>query len=177
VRIVAATNRDLRSAMEQGRFRSDLYFRFRVGIHLPPLRERREDLDRYIDNALTEVAQRHGIVKTVSSALRAFLHGYDFPGNLRELHNLIEQMAVMSDGCALELEHLPEHLSASLVACAPPACELAPGAAPGMLKEIEWRTIVEALRLEQGNRSRAARRLGISRKTLYRRLVGGEHER
>jgi len=179
VRIVAATNRDLRSAMEEGRFRSDLYFRFRVGIHLPPLRERREDLDRYIDNALTEVAQRHGIVKTVSAALRAFLHGYDFPGNLRELHNLIEQMAVMSDGCALELEHLPEHLHASQVSCAAPASEMAPsmvpGAAPGMLKEIEWRTIVEALRLEQGNRSRAARRLGISRTTLYRRLVGGEH--
>ena len=179
VRIVAATNRDLRSAMEEGRFRSDLYFRFRVGIHLPPLRERREDLDRYIDNALAEVAQRHGIVKTVSAALRAFLHGYDFPGNLRELHNLIEQMAVMSDGGELGLEHLPEHLHAAQVTCAAPpsgmAPSMAPSAAPGMLKEIEWRTIVEALRLEQGNRSRTARRLGISRTTLYRRLVGGEH--
>lgn len=181
VRIVAATNRDLRSAMEEGRFRSDLYFRFRVGIHLPPLRERREDLDRYIDNALTEVAQRHGMVKTVSPALRAFLHGYDFPGNLRELHNLIEQMAVMSDGSELDLAHLPEHLHAAQVSCAAPACEvappMAPSAAPGMLKEIEWRTIVEALRLEQGNRSRAARRLGISRTTLYRRLLGGEQVR
>ncbi len=178
VRIVAATNRDLRSAMEEGRFRSDLYFRFRVGIHLPPLRERREDLDRYIDNALTEVAQRHGIVKTVSSALRAFLHGYDFPGNLRELHNLIEQMAVMSDGSALDLEHLPEHLHASQPSSSTASVSAtAPGTVCGMLKEIEWRTIVEALRLEQGNRSRAARRLGISRTTLYRRLMGGEQVR
>ena len=174
VRVVAATNRDLRHEMSEGRFRDDLYFRFRVGIRLPPLRERRDDFDRYLDDALAAVAARYGLVRRLSPSLRSALADYDFPGNLRELYGLVEQMAVLNDETELELRHLPLRLQDRLAPAGEPVPQVPAAPSPGMLKEAERRTIAEALRLEQGNRSRAARRLGISRTTLYRRLLGTE---
>ncbi|WP_420466330.1 sigma-54-dependent Fis family transcriptional regulator [Panacagrimonas sp.] len=165
VRIIAATNRSLRKQMACGQFRDDLFYRFHVSIVLPPLRERREDMDRYIAHCLEELARRHGLHRSLHPRLISALKRHSFPGNLRELHNLVEQMAVMSDRSELDLPDLPEPLCSQLGQSDPV------DAAPQSLRRSERQAIFKALSAERGHRGRAAQRLGISRTTLYRRLI------
>jgi len=169
VRVIAATHRPLRQQMERGQFRDDLFYRFHVSIVLPPLRERIEDLDRYFAHCLDELAQRHGLHRSLSPRLVSALKGYSFPGNLRELQNLIEQMAVMSDRRELDTPDLPEALCIPLDRSHP--AQRQPTEHPESLRYGERQTILKALSAERGNRGRAAQRLGISRTTLYRRLI------
>jgi len=169
VRIIAATNRSLRTQMERGQFRDDLFYRFHVSLVLPPLRERREDMDRYIAHCLDELARRHGLDRSLSPRLIAALKRYSFPGNLREMHNLVEQMAVMSDRHELDMPDLPEPLRSQLDR--PDPAQRLQVERPQSLRHAERQAILAALSAERGNRGRAARRLGISRTTLYRRLI------
>lgn len=169
VRIIAATNRSLRAQMACGQFRDDLFYRFHVSIVLPPLRERGEDMDRYIAHCLEELARRHGLHRSLSPRLVAALKRHAFPGNLRELHNLVEQMAVMSDRSELDLSDLPEPLFSQLGRSGPASIPSTEG--PQSLRHGERQAILKALSAERGHRGRAARRLGISRTTLYRRLI------
>ncbi|MBI3410021.1 MAG: sigma-54-dependent Fis family transcriptional regulator [Planctomycetes bacterium] len=170
VRLLSATNRDLEAAVEKGSFRQDLYFRLKVvTVKLPPLRERREDITLLSARFIKEFNQRHGKKVTgVAEPLRKAMHGYDWPGNIRELRNLMESMIVqdqdgmlslddLQDGDTLKRLHLPDSVQAG------------PGNLVGRsLSEIERYYIEQTLTLLGGNREEAAKRLGIGERTLYR---------
>ncbi len=163
VRVIAATNRNLWELVQQGKFREDLYYRIRViHLRLPPLRQRREDIpllvERFIDkfNRLQDKD-----IAGVSEEVMARLMEYDFPGNVRELENVIEHAFVLCRGGLIEVRHLPPEFRPEQ----PPALP-----APCNLKAMERQMILAALERHGGNRTRAARELGIHPATLYRKL-------
>ena len=165
IRIVAATNKDLDAEVRAGRFRSDLYFRLKVvSIHLPPLRDRGDDILLLARHFLVEFARKFqkGFHDVTPEAARV-LATYRWPGNVRELRNLIERVALLEDGELLEHEHLPHEFTGRRVAPDPTI-------ASPTLAQIEADHITEVLRLTSGNKSRAARILGISRQGLIEKL-------
>jgi DNA-binding NtrC family response regulator len=165
-RLIAATNRDLEKDVAAGRFRSDLYFRLNViGIRLPPLRERRDDLPPLVDHLLASLAARHGRQKTPvpSEAARRAIESYAWPGNVRELLNALERAVVLSPGDAVEAETLPDAV------LAPPRLDEAHvDATAGSLDELE-RAHIEQVLGESSTLEQAAARLGIGVTTLWRR--------
>jgi two-component system response regulator AtoC len=168
IRIVAATNKDLDAEVRAGRFRSDLYFRLNVvSIHLPPLRERGEDALLLARHFLREFSRKFGkhFRDIAPAAAQTFLT-YPWPGNVRELKNLIERVALLEEGERLDADHLPPELTGARAAT-PQASE--PLALP-TLAQMEADHIGEVLRLTAGNKSRAARILGISRQGLIEKL-------
>jgi len=173
VRVLAATNARLPEKISRGEFREDLYYRLRVvEISLPPLRERREDIPRLARHFLERFAAREGReVLTLDREAFAALLAHDFAGNIRELENLLEGAAALSRGGVIRLEDLQWLPSRASVGPAEPE-----GAADGEipdLKILEERHIKRVLKLAGGNKSRAARMLGISRRTLYRKKTLG----
>jgi transcriptional regulator with GAF, ATPase, and Fis domain len=170
VRVIAATNRDPRSAMERGALREDLYYRLSVfEIALPPLRERRDDILLLAGAFLEELAGAMGRpAGGVSEDARELLLGHAWPGNVRELRNAIERAVILCDGGLITREHLPISLAAS-----PPAAEGRPSppdavAGSGLtLAAIEKELIQKALASAGNNKSRAARALGVPRGQLY----------
>jgi len=169
VRIIAATNRDLEEEIRRGTFRTDLYYRLNViALHLPPLRERREDIPLLAHHFLGRLAERNPDAppQVLAESATGALLIYDWPGNVRELENALERAAVVSAGVEIRLDHLPERV------VEPPAARLVddqPPANPPM--EIIERAYIEwVLRAEGGNKSRAAEVLGIDPSTLYRKL-------
>ena len=164
VRIIAATNRDLKKALEDGRFREDLYYRLNViPITLPPLRQRREDLPLLVEHFLEHLGVELGRkLEAVSAEGMRLLTAHDWPGNVRELRNVLERAAVVASGPILDvadpglLEGHPEQRQGS------------EGLAS--LEEVERRHIAEVLRRTGGNVSHAARILGIDRVTLYSKI-------
>jgi transcriptional regulator with GAF, ATPase, and Fis domain len=173
VRVLAATHAHLQERIARGEFREDLYYRLRVvEIHLPPLRERREDIPRLVRYFLERFAAREGkALPVLDREAYAALLAHDFPGNIRELENLLEGAAALSQGGALrreDLQWLP-HAAMRLDAAAPAAGE----EDVADLRSLEDRHIRRVLRLAGGNKSRAARLLGISRRTLYRKQQMG----
>ncbi len=171
VRVIAATNKDLTKLVEDGKFREDLYYRIRV-VHLtlPGLKERREDIPLLVDHLLAKFNRLQGKAITgVSIEAMAQLMEYDFPGNVRELENIIEQAFVLCRGEIIELHHLPPELR--------PAVESSDGkAGPMSLEAMEKSLIAETLRRYAGNRKSAARVLGINTSTLYRKIKDLEIE-
>jgi transcriptional regulator with GAF, ATPase, and Fis domain len=184
VRIVAATNVDLERAVEQGKFRRDLFYRLSVfPITLPPLRERREDIHPLVIHFLEHFKQRTGrFVSGISKdALRALV-SYDWPGNVRELENAIERAVIIAAGRQIELEDLPSvigNVAAEREALA--RAERAQAASegrttslmielPSAMDDIERRAIEATLDYTSGDKTRAARLLNIGRKTIYRKL-------
>ncbi|MFZ5824549.1 MAG: sigma-54-dependent transcriptional regulator [Bacillota bacterium] len=171
LRVLAATHRDLPEMVKQGNFREDLYFRLAVvPITLPALRERRGDVGLLAHHLLKGFAERHGkeFLGFSSQALQA-LESYRWPGNVRELRNLMEQVAVLWDGGQVDLEHLPEYLTA------PGREAVAPGQSlkeevRSLKADYEQERILAALRSVGGNRTQAARLLGISRRALQLKL-------
>ncbi len=160
VRIVAATNRDLRREVAEGRFRDDLFYRLCVvPIQMPPLRERRDDIPLLVDHFLKRLAAKEGRRKIVSPAVYPVLLHYAWPGNVRELENAVAHAYVCSAGDTLTPEALPEHL----LAADPP-----PGT-PDPAAE-ERRAVRDALDATGWNKGEAAQRLGLSRTTLWRRM-------
>jgi len=170
-RIIAATNVDLREAVEEGRFRKDLYYRLRVvPIELPPLRERREDIEPLARYLLARVNARSGrAVRLTPGAMRALL-GYDWPGNVRELQNALEYAVAVSTGQSLQPEDLPAEITAGA------RREPAAGAPSQALPMSEQAPLAERARLLEmldryhWNRAAAATALGMSRSTLWRRM-------
>ena len=168
VRIVAATNRDLPEEIDDGRFREDLFYRLNVfPIELPPLRERLEDLDELCAHFLRRTGA--GSTSIEPEAMDA-LRQYDWPGNLRELRNVIERAVILADGDTIGLEevHIPQRRFRE-------ALPLGPGYAgalsdPVTLSDQEEQMIRQALEKSGGNKSKAARLLGITRRALYGRL-------
>jgi transcriptional regulator with PAS, ATPase and Fis domain len=166
VRVVAATNKHLRQLVEQGRFREDLFYRVHVmRLELPSLRDRREDIPLLIDHFIAQFNRLKGKdVSGVSDEVLARLMEHDFPGNVRELENLIEHAFVLCRGGVIELNHLPPHLRGN--ASEEP---LRLGQARS-LEAMERCLIADALRRHGGNRQQAARELGINPSTLFRKL-------
>jgi PAS domain S-box-containing protein len=168
VRILAATHRDLDTMVKQGAFREDLYFRLNVfRITIPPLRDRREDVPLLADHLLAKVASIHGkdLGGFSEDALRRLLE-YDYPGNVRELENAIEHAAILCQDGLIHARDLP----ASFRAAAAGTAEAHSNRAPASLRELELLAITDSLRRHGGNRTAAARALGIDPSTLYRRL-------
>ncbi len=173
VRIIAATNRDLRAEIEKGSFREDLYYRLNViNIHVPPLRERKDDIPLLAAAFLKEAAEDNGKQLTGfdAKALTA-LYGHPWPGNVRELRNAIESAVVMSKGPLLSLEDLPPSVQSQGEAG---YVRIPLGS---RLDEAERILIRDTLAANGGNKSRTADVLGIGRKTLYDKLeqygIGG----
>jgi two-component system response regulator HydG len=169
-RIIAATNRDLESAVEEGRFREDLFFRVNViHIELPPLRSRGTDTLLLAQHFLEQFAARSGKeVVGLSKPVAERLLAYTWPGNVRELRNAVERAVALARYDKLAVEDLPEKIrdyqsSQVFVAGTDPA-ELVP------LEEVERRYILHVLDSVDGNKTLAARTLGLDRKTLYRKL-------
>jgi DNA-binding NtrC family response regulator len=168
VRVLAASNRDLKEAVEAGQMRNDLYFRLNVvTLSLPPLRERRGDIPLLAYFLLRKFAvTMDRPVKEISAEAMQRLVEYDYPGNVRELSNFIERGVALAQGETLDLEHLPQHLGRLTVRVFTPAM----AAAPATLEAQEKEHILNALALAKGNRSEAARMLGIDRVSLWRKL-------
>ena len=170
VRIVAATNKDLKAEIEKGNFREDLYFRLNVvNIHVPPLRERKEDLPLLITSFLNEFANENGKnIKGISDKARSCLYAYSWPGNIRELRNCIESAVVMSGGSLLTEDDLPPGLKS---AGDEDFIRIPMGSS---MEEAEKIIIRETVSAQKGNQSKAADVLGIGRKTLHRKLPDWE---
>jgi two-component system, NtrC family, response regulator AtoC len=179
VRIIAATNRNLAAEVERQRFRADLYYRLNVvSLHVPPLRERQEDIPQLIEYFLGIYRQRFNRPKLdVSAEARQRLQTYAWPGNVRELRNCLERAAAISLTDTIEASQIP-FLSAGNGAGPPArrAAAAAPQLAPVTLEEIEREHILRVLKESDGNRERAAAILGISSRTLYRKLREYENQ-
>ncbi|MFI5398149.1 MAG: sigma-54-dependent transcriptional regulator [Candidatus Binatia bacterium] len=167
VRIVAATNRDLEEAVRHGSFRTDLFYRLNVvPIHLPPLRERREDIPLLVERFIADFSRIYGVEpKRVTAEAMERILDYDWPGNIRELQNAIERAFALSSEPEITLKNLPP-----AVLRAEDAVAAAPAAAPLTLEEVERRNILAALQRSAGNKNEAARILGIDRQRLYRKM-------
>jgi two-component system response regulator HydG len=169
VRIVAATNRDLEDEIRRGTFRSDLYYRLNViTLHLPPLRERLDDLPILTEHFLRTFAASRGRepLQLATEAVEA-LRAYDWPGNVRELENALERAAVLTTRGEIGLDALPDRISAPRAA--PIVSDRLPPNPP--LEIIERAYIHWVLQAESGNKTRAAEILGIDPSTLYRKLI------
>jgi transcriptional regulator with PAS, ATPase and Fis domain len=173
VRVLAATHARLPERIARGEFREDLYYRLRViEISLPPLRERREDIPRLVRHFLERFAAREGRpAPSLDRDAYAAILGHDFPGNIRELENLLEGAAALSQGGTIHREDL-QWLPQPGLRLAEAAPSLSEDEIPD-LRALENRHIQRVLRLAGGNKSRAARLLGISRRTLYRKRQVG----
>jgi DNA-binding NtrC family response regulator len=160
VRIIAASNRDLRQAVERGTFREDLFYRLQVfDIPLPPLRERLGDVPLLAEQFLEELGQSMGRPPaSLGEDARDALMAYSWPGNVRELRNVLERAAILSDEGVIERRHLSLH------------AKPLPAASPTDLGAMERQTIEHVLRQTDGNKSKTARRLGLTRTQLYVRL-------
>jgi two-component system response regulator FlrC len=170
VRIIATSNRDMEAEVAAGRFRGDLYYRLNVfPLHLPPLRSRREDivpLARHILARLAAQGGRPGLAFSAQAERELTL--YPWPGNIRELENVIQRALILAPGGLIEAAHL--HLPAAKIA-APATPAPTPEAPPTDIKSLERRHIMEALAAEGGSRKRAAARLGMSERTLRYKLA------
>ncbi|HEY3450458.1 MAG TPA: sigma-54 dependent transcriptional regulator [Myxococcales bacterium] len=168
VRVVAATNKDLKALVDQGRFRDDLYYRLNVvSITLPPLRERREDIPLLANHFLKICSQKNQ--KPMSGFGKAALErmeAYAWPGNVRELENAVERAVVLSRGSSVELEDLPDSVRGG--ASGSERHIVIPIGTP--MEEIELKVIQETLRHTKGDKTLAARLLGIAARTIYRKL-------
>ena len=166
-RIIAATNQNLKQLLSLGKFREDLYYRLNViKITLPPLTKRREDIPLLVEHFIHKFNIKMGrkISDVTREVLNFFMH-YDFPGNIRELENIIEHAFVLCRGSIITMQHLPQELKkASGVMISEPTSLQHP------LHEAETRIIMETLRKHNGNRKEAALELGLDRTTLWRKM-------
>ncbi|MBI5742163.1 MAG: sigma-54-dependent Fis family transcriptional regulator [Nitrospirae bacterium] len=166
VRLIASTNRDLAKEVRKKSFRADLYYRLNVvQIKLPPLRERKTDLPLLITHFIDKFADREnrGVTSVLPEVMHVLLQ-YDWPGNVRELENVIERAVVLAKGDVIGLRDIPAEFRKEVRNRAHSVGDLKP------LKEIELEMVKQALNTFQGNKSKAARALGITRKALYKKL-------
>jgi PAS domain S-box-containing protein len=184
VRIIAATNRDLRRLMEEEKLREDLYYRLCViPIHIPPLRERREDIIPLVDHYMSRLTARTGKeIREVSPAALTALYDYGYPGNVRELINILERAYVLCHGDQIDLAHLPPEVvgaggrEATQLSHSSRHDDAAPGPFSNHVESdqerlpLEVQRLLDALNAHGWRRDATARALGISRSTLWRRM-------
>ena len=166
VRIVAATNRNLEEEVKNGKFREDLYYRLNVvHIHVPPLRERKDDIPLLIAKFVEEFAEENGkVISGIDARAKSAMYNYNWPGNIRELRNCIESAVVMASGEEITLEDLPPTVSK---AAAEQSISIP---ANSTLDDAEKIIILQTLAANKNNKSKTAELLGIGRKTLHRKL-------
>ncbi len=166
VRIIAATNKDLEEEVRKGNFREDLYYRLNViPITLPPLRRRKEDIPLLINAFTKKIYDQIGCNASFSSSAIRVLMEYSFPGNVRELINLVERSVVLADTSNIEVTDLPPHIAGLKKSKKTAIMSL-----QEVTAETEKKYLKKILKLTNGNRSRASEILGISRKTLWEKL-------
>jgi len=187
LRIIAATHRDLKAEVSAGRFRRDLFYRLNVfSIKLPPLRERKQDIAPLVDHFLREAPQAGLPAVEIGTEMLDRFQAYDWPGNVRELKHCVERLAALHSEGALQMADLPSALqyhrasgNPRALAAAPnssstdlavPEVRLAPKSPVISIPESERQAIANALDATRGERSQAARLLGIGRTTLYRKM-------
>jgi two-component system, NtrC family, response regulator HydG len=172
VRILSATNRNLEDAIEAGTFRSDLYHRLKVvTIRLPTLRERSQDIPILIDYFIRQFSSRHGKqIRGMSPAARRKLLAFEWPGNVRQLRNVVESMVVVDYDGLLDTDDLPEEFCGPPESTGEPATASLTALVGRPLTEIEKLFVAETLRVTAGNREEAAKMLGIGERTLYRKI-------
>jgi len=172
VRVLSATNRSLEDAIRDGAFRSDLYHRLKVvTLRLPTLRERAEDIPVLIDHFIREFAARHDKrIRGMSPAARRRMLAYDWPGNVRQLRNMIESMVVVDYDGLLDVDDLPEELAEPSEPSEPSTAASLTQLVGKSLEEMERLFITETLHVAGGNREEAAAMLGIGERTLYRKI-------
>jgi len=166
IRVVAASNRDLADLVQKGTFRQDLFYRLHVvRLDLPPLRKRKEDIPLLTDHLIKQLnTLRKRNVTGIRPPAMAILMGHDYPGNIRELENIIEYSFVLCpDGKMIEPRHLPEEFRIRMV-------RLEKNPMKASLRAVEAQAILEALRNHHGNRLEAARALGMHKSTLFRKI-------
>jgi two-component system response regulator HydG len=167
-RLISATSRDLSPEVKKGRFREDLYCRIStVEIHVPPLRQRRDDILLLATAFLSECCARQGRLVTLSSEVMQTLQLYDWPGNIRQLRNVVERAFVLARGGQIGFRELPSEI---LTVRRQPE----QNSSPRTLKELEIHVIRQTLHQCRGNKSKTAKILGISRKAFYKRLREAE---
>jgi transcriptional regulator with GAF, ATPase, and Fis domain len=190
VRVVAATNMDLARAVDEGRFRKDLYYRLSVfPVTLPPIRDRIEDINLLVFHFLERYKEKTGrFVSGISKEAMRALVNYEWPGNVRELENAIERATIIASGRQIELDDLPEAVSQQAFAAFAQARQERARAAgegrsigieielPSSMDEVEQQVITATLDYTNGDKSRAAKLLNIGRKTLYRKLEQYEED-
>jgi len=165
IRIISATNKNLEELIREGKFRDDLYYRLRVvKFEVPPLRKRTEDIPLLVASYLRKFSDLHGIPITgISDEAMAAIMAYNWPGNVRELVNCIESCVVMARGKSIDLESLPEYLTYKTI-------DADTDMEGGLLQEQERQTIGEVLSETGGDKTKAAKILGIGLRTLYRKV-------
>ena len=166
IRVITATNKKVSELVEQGRFRKDLYYRINVmKLELPPLRERKEDVPLLIDNFISRFNHlRNKNISCVTDEVLTALLSYEYPGNVRELENIIEHCFVLCEGEIIEKKHLPASV------CPTSSMDKAKTGEVTTFRQMEILLIIEALRRNKGNRAAAAKNLGINKSTLFRKL-------
>jgi DNA-binding NtrC family response regulator len=186
VRIIAATNKDLAQMVKEGTFREDLYYRLRVvPMYTPTLRSRRGDIPLLVNHLLSEIQSRYGQILTMTQDAMHLLERYDWPGNIRELANVLELAAIQADGSNILSSHLPLEVQNQSSHELQRANKFHAEAGPGMeesqntpvkyyrscMKPDEEKNLILAtLREMDGNKTSAARKLGMSRVTLWKKL-------
>lgn len=173
VRLLAATNRDLKKEIETGTFRQDLYYRLNVvTLHIPPLRNRKDDIPLLVNYFLAKYSLPKGATKSISQDALRRLHEYNYPGNARELENIIERSLALCDDTEITVHHLPSDLSKSPHLSLPTIQETKPSRS---LEENEREYILSVLKSVGGNKTQAAKIIGIDRVSLWRKLKKYEH--
>lgn len=171
IRIVCATNADLGKMVREGSFREDLFYRINlVTLHLPPLRERREDIAPLAKHFLEEAAKHHSLSAELTPSALRWLESYSFPGNIRELKNMVERALIVSGGGAISAEELSEAGGWQEEGTAAETAGEMKIPAGMTLADLERKAIVEAIERCDGNLSQVAVVLGITRQALYRRM-------
>jgi len=178
VRIIAATNRDLACEVEQQRSRADLYYRLNVvSLHVPPLRERSDDIPRFIDYFLAIYRARFNRPKLdIAPETRRKLKDYAWPGNVRELRNSLERAAAVSVNDIIDESQMPSLTTQAATSAGHVVETRAADGLPKTLEQLEREHILRVLDETDGNRERASAILGISSRTLYRKLREYESE-
>jgi DNA-binding NtrC family response regulator len=163
-RLISSTNKDLREEVDAGRFREDLFYRINVvQIDMPPIRERKEDIPLLASEFLKYYSLQENRMFSFTDEVIELFMNYDWPGNVRQLKNIIERAAILATSERIGVQELPEEIFSARQ-------EVSPSSPVKPLKVLERQAISEALLLYQGNKSKASRVLGISRKTFYKRL-------
>ncbi|MBN1125144.1 MAG: sigma 54-interacting transcriptional regulator [Sedimentisphaerales bacterium] len=166
VRIITATNKKLDQLVKEGKFRDDLYYRINVmKLELPPLRDRKEDIPILVEHFIARFNRLHNKnICCVTGEVTTALLSYDYPGNIRELENIIEHCFVLCEGEIIEIKHLPSSMRPVL------EDKLAQDSEPATIKQVELALIKQALKRNKGNKTAAARQLGINKSTLFRKM-------
>ena len=166
VRVITATNKKLDRLVKQEKFRDDLYYRINVmKLELPPLRDKKEDIPLLVEHFISRFNRlQNKNICCVTNEVTTALLAYDYPGNVRELENIIEHCFVLCDGEIIEARHLPISVRPAL------KTERAASTQPATIKQMEIVLIAQALRRNKGNKTAAARELGIDKSTLFRKM-------